>query len=83
MRRWLEQYAVIGIFLLLVLGAGIALADITLPVTAKTVTVHGLCDNWKAWRTVERNLWVGCGAAVPPAGAVELRAYYIAIGVPR
>ena len=52
-------------------------ADIVLPDTAKTITVQGLCSNWKAWRTPERNLWVGCGTAAPPSGSVELRAYYV------
>jgi hypothetical protein len=44
----------------------------------KTVTLHGLCEGWKAWRTREGDLWIVCpGGPEHPAGAVELRAYYV------
>ena len=44
----------------------------------KTLTFHGLCEGWKAWRTREGDLWIVCpGGPEHPAGAVELRAYYV------
>jgi hypothetical protein len=70
MTRWLW---------LLLLMSGLALAQLVVPSTVKTATITGLCEGttWKAYRTKDLNLWVGCGDAVPPAGSVELRAYYV------
>lgn len=50
----------------------------TLP-SHKSITLLGLCSGWKAWRTREGGLWVGCPDGPDrPRGAVELRAYYVA-----
>ena len=70
------------LLLLALIPVSLAHSQIPFPVNGE-ITVQGMCSNWKAWRTVERNLWVGCGDAKPPANAVELRAYYVLIGVPR
>jgi hypothetical protein len=62
------------------LGAATVLfAQIAVPPTTKTLTITGMCEGttWKAYRTKTDDLWVGCGAAVPPAKAVELREYYV------
>jgi hypothetical protein len=75
-RRWLDQYCFTLLFLALMLCAGVALADMTLPAETKTVVINGLCDGWKAWRERDGDLWVGCPGSTPPAGAVELRPYY-------
>jgi hypothetical protein len=64
---------------LLFLLSGLALAQISVPPTTKTLTITGMCEgtSWKAYRTKTMDLWVGCGDAAPPAGSVELRAYYV------
>ena len=70
------------IALLALFPVSLAHSQIAFPVNGEIV-IQGMCANWKAWRTVERNLWVGCSDAKPPANAVELRAYYVVIGIPR
>lgn len=66
------------------LVAGVALtalaADDTKTITlgnCSSLTLHGLCADWKAYRTRDRDLVVVCPGIHPPAGAVELRAYYV------
>lgn len=80
MRRWLDQYCFALLFLALLLAAGVALA-LDLPATHKTVTINGLCDGWKAYRTASGDLYVICpGGPNPPPKSVELRAFYTMSG---
>jgi hypothetical protein len=69
MKYWLPP-----LFLL----SGLALAQMSVPSATKTLMITGMCEgtSWKAYRTKSMDLWVGCGDAVPPAGSVELRAFY-------
>jgi hypothetical protein len=66
-------------WLLVVVGlcAGVALAEsvIVAPVGTKSTLITGLCEEtyWRAYKTRDGNLWVGCGAAQPPAGSREMR----------
>ena len=60
----------------------VAHSEIVFP-TDGAITIQGMCSNFKVYRTVERNLWVGCGTVSPPSGAVEMRAYYVILGIPR
>jgi hypothetical protein len=53
-----------------------AAPGLDLPPATETVTIRGLCDHWKAWRTPDRDLYVTCPGRAPPPGAVELRAFY-------
>jgi hypothetical protein len=62
---------------LLAVTAGVLAHDYALPNGAHLVTVRGLCRDWTAYRTVERDLLVLCPGNEPPDGAVELRAYYV------
>ena len=64
------------LIILLLMPISLANSQIVFPVNG-TIVIENMCSNWKAWRTVERNLWVGCGDAKPPAKSVELRAYYV------
>jgi hypothetical protein len=42
----------------------------------QSVTVTGICANWRAWRLREGGLLVTCAGATPPLGAIEMRDYY-------
>ena len=77
MKRWSSAVS-IGLVSLGVALAATAIAhDYNLADGAHTVTVRGMCSKWTAYRTAEQDLLVLCPGMAPPAGAVELRAYYV------
>ena len=41
-----------------------------------TIRFDGFCDGWKAWKDGD-HLTLVCPGKTPPAGAVELREYYV------
>jgi hypothetical protein len=75
-RELFDKYCFAVLFVLLLVASCAVLAATALPPTTETIVFTGLCDGWKAWREKDGNLWVGCPGRTPPAGAVELRAYY-------
>ena len=50
--------------------------EVELPPHAKSVTIKGMCDEWKAWK-VKGDMVVTCGNTPAPSGAVELRPFYV------
>lgn len=79
MKRWLEQYWLPLLFIVLVVfGTSVVFAQgvISVPAKTRSTLITGLCvgTTWAAYRTKEGNLWVGCAGATPPDGSVRLRA---------
>jgi len=67
-------------FFLLLLISGVAVTGTLCDLDGtnkKILTINGFCDGFTIWKTGNSAFALVCPGVTPPAGAIEMREYYV------